>query len=98
MTEVYHDSNHKLVVLNRMKMETFTRWNDWVHIYFMQMQSFDLKKKGKKERLIAYSMLNHGACDHDAHFKYHVVPTKKKKKEDFFFVTTMLCPICSSNT
>ena len=97
MTEVYHDSNHKLVVLNRMKMETFTRWNDWVHIYFMQMQSFDLKKRRKKERLIAYSMLNHGACDHDAHFKYHVVPTKKKK-EYFFFVTTTLCPICSSNT
>ena len=50
----------------------------------MQMQSFDLKKRRKKERLIAYSMLNHGACDHDAHFKYHVVPTKKKKKKKTF--------------
>lgn len=29
-------------------------------------------------------MLNHGACDHDAHFKYHVVPTKKKKKKKTF--------------
>ena len=57
-------------------METFTGRNDWIHIYFMQMQSFVFKKK----RLIAYSMLNHGACDHDAHFKYHVVPKKKKKK------------------
>ena len=75
-------------------METFTGRNDWIHIYFMQMQSFVFKKK----RLIACSMLNHGACDHDAHFKYHVVPTKKKKKEDFFFVTTTLCPIYSSNT
>lgn len=24
-------------------------------------------------------MLNHVACDHDAHFKSHVVPKKKKK-------------------
>ena len=57
-------------------METFTRWNDWIHIYFMQMQSFDFLKK----RLIAYSMLNHGACDHDAHFKPHVVQKEKEKK------------------
>ena len=27
-------------------------------------------------------MLNHGACDHDAHFKYHVVPKKKKKEKE----------------
>ena len=79
MTEVYYDSNHKLVVLKSNENGDFHE-TKWLDSYLLHANAKLWFKK--KKRLIAYSMLNHGACDHDAHFKYHVLPKKKKEKEE----------------